>query len=136
MALHRMTKEELKERIEASDEAARPVLVDARLKYPYEHSTVQLPGAVRFAPSDGPMPQLPTGRDLVVYDSDPNEITAVKVAAGLLKAGHRVSVLKGGLAEWVGANLATESKSAIRPAPAPAPAPAATPAAPAATATP
>jgi 3-mercaptopyruvate sulfurtransferase SseA len=67
---------------------------------------------------------LSKSRDLVVYDSDPDEITAVNVAAGLLRAGYRVSVLKGGLAEWAAANLPTESKAAIRPAPAPAPAPA------------
>lgn len=123
MAVQRIAKEELKQKIEAADESARPVLVDARLKYPFEHSTVKLPGAVRFAPSGDQPPALPKNRDLVVYDSDPDEITAVNVAAGLLKAGHRVSVLKGGLAEWAAANLPTEPKEAIRPAPAPAPAP-------------
>jgi rhodanese-related sulfurtransferase len=133
MAVQRIAKEELKQEIEAADESARPVLLDARLKYPFEHSTVQLPGALRFAPSGGQPPVLPKNRNLVVYDSDPGEVTAVSVAAILIKAGHRVRVLKGGLAEWTGANLPTESKAAIRPAPPPAPTPApAVPPAPAA----
>jgi len=125
MAVPRITKEDLKLQIEAADESARPVLVDARLKYPFEHSTIKLPGAVRFAPAADAPPALPKSRALVVYDSDPDEVTAVSVAAGLIKSGHRVSVLKGGFGEWVGANLPTEQKAAIRPAPAPAPAAAA-----------
>jgi rhodanese-related sulfurtransferase len=123
MAVQRITKEELKQKIEAADEAARPVLVDARLKYPFEHSTLKLPGAVRFAPSADQPPALPKNRELVVYDSDPDEITAVNVAAVLIKTGHRVAVLKGGLAEWAAANFPTESKDAIRPAPPPPAAP-------------
>ena len=136
MAVQRITKEDLKQKIEAAEESARPVLVDARLKYPFEHSTIKLPGAVRFAPSGSQPPALPKDRDLVVYDSDPDEITAVNVAADLLRSGYRAIVLKGGLAEWVGANLPTESKEAIRPAPAPSPAaaPAPAPAAPTAAA--
>ena len=129
MAVQRIAKEELKQEIEAADESVRPVLVDARLKYPFEHSTVKLPGAVRFAPSGDQPPALPKNRRLVVYDSDPGEVTAVGVAASLIKTGHRASVLKGGLAEWTAANLPTESKEAFRPAPAPAPAPAPPPAA-------
>ena len=43
----RISKEDLKQRL---DGAEPPVVVDARLKYPYEHSTVRLPGAIRYAP--------------------------------------------------------------------------------------
>ena len=46
MPIARITKEDLKQRL---DSGQPPVIVDARLKYPYEHSTVRLPGAVRFA---------------------------------------------------------------------------------------
>ena len=45
--------------------------MDARLRYPFEHSTMKLPGAVRVAPQDTSLPALPRGRDIVVYDSDP-----------------------------------------------------------------
>ena len=131
MAVPRITKEDLKPRIEAADESARPVLVDARLKYPFEHSTAKLPGALRAAPGADALPALPKQRDVVVYDSDPNEVTATRVAADLIKSGYQVSVLKGGFGEWIGANLPIETKNAIRPAPAPAPA-VAPPAAPAA----
>jgi len=56
----------------------------------------------------------------VVYDSDPDDITSVEVAAGLASGGFRVHVLKGGLPEWVAANLPTETKAAVRAAPPPA----------------
>ena len=118
MAVPRITKEDLKLKLDG-DEATRPVLVDARLKYPFEHSTLKLPGAVRFAPHEAALPVLPKNRDLVVYDSDPDEITGVRAAADLIKAGHRVSVLMGGLPEWAAANLPTETKDAVRPAPPP-----------------
>jgi len=73
----RISKEELKQRLESGPP---PVLVDARLKYPYEHSTLRLPGAVRF-PAEGPPPPVPRDRDIVVYDSDPNELASSRVAA-------------------------------------------------------
>jgi rhodanese-related sulfurtransferase len=106
----RISKEDLKQRL---DGGAAPVLVDARLKYPYEHSTVRLPGAIRYN-GDGPLPQLPPERDIVVYDSDPNELASSHVAAILIRQGYRVSTLRGGIAEWLGANLPTESKEAPR----------------------
>ena len=92
------------------------MLVDARLKYPYEHSTVRLPGAVRYT-GDGPAPSLPHDRAIVVYDSDPNELASSRVAADLIREGYRALALKGGISEWVGANLPTETKEAPRQAP-------------------
>jgi rhodanese-related sulfurtransferase len=104
----RISKEDLKQRLDANQS---PVLVDARLKYPYEHSSVRLPGAVRFT-GDGPLPSLPRDREIVVYDSDPNELASSHVAALLIRQGYRASTLKGGIAEWLGANLPTEAKDA------------------------
>jgi rhodanese-related sulfurtransferase len=109
----RVTKEDLKQRL---DSGAAPVVVDARLKYPYEHSTVRLPGAIRFT-GDGPPPSLPRDRDIVVYDSDPNELASSHVAALLIRQGYRAASLKGGIAEWLGANLPTETKDAPKQAP-------------------
>jgi rhodanese-related sulfurtransferase len=108
----RITKEDLKQRL---DSGAPPVIVDARLKYPYEHSTVTLPGAVRFAP--GTPPALPRDREIVVYDSDPNELASSHVAAELIRQGYRVSALKGGIVEWLTANLPTDAKEAPKQAP-------------------
>jgi rhodanese-related sulfurtransferase len=109
----RISKEDLKQRLESS---TPPVVVDARLKYPYEHSTVKLPGAVRFVP-DGPAPSLPRDREIVVYDSDPNELASSHVAATLLRQGYRAAALKGGIVEWLAANLPTEAKEAPKQAP-------------------
>lgn len=112
MPVPRISKEDLKARLES---AAPPVVVDARLKYPYEHSTVRLPGAVRFI-GDGPAPALPRDRDVVVYDSDPNELASSHVAALLIAQGYRAIALKGGIAEWLAANLPTETKDAPKQA--------------------
>ena len=113
MPVPRISKEDLKQRL---DSGAQPVLVDARLKYPYEHSTVKLPGAVRVAPDDA-VPALPKDREVVVYDSDPNELASTHVAAGLIRQGYNALALKGGIVEWLAANLPTEAKEAPKQAP-------------------
>jgi rhodanese-related sulfurtransferase len=104
----RISKEDLKQQLESSD---APVVVDARLKYPYEHSTVRLPGAIRYT-GDSPAPSLPPNRTIVVYDSDPNELASSHVAALLIRQGFRAVALKGGIVEWLAANLPTETKEA------------------------
>jgi len=111
VSVPRITKEDLKQRL---DGGTPPVLVDARLKYPYEHSTVKLPGAIRYAAAAAPLPR---DRDIVVYDSDPNELASSDVAAELIRQGYRAVTLKGGINEWMTANLPTETKEAPRQAP-------------------
>lgn len=128
MAVSRITKEDLKQQLDG-DEATLPALADVRLKYAWDHSTLKLPGALRLDPKAPDAHLLAKDRDLVLYDSDPDEITSVGVAAGLARDGFRVRVLKGGLPEWVAANLPTETKEAVRAAPPPAPSTAAAPAA-------
>jgi rhodanese-related sulfurtransferase len=113
VAVPRISKEDLRVRLESE---AAPVLVDARLKYPYEHSTVRLPGAVRWT-GDGPASALPRDRDIVVYDSDPNELASSHVAAQLIRQGFRAVALKGGIVEWLEAKLPTETKEAPKQAP-------------------
>lgn len=112
MAVPRISKEELKQRLESG---SAPVVVDARLKYPYEHSTVRLPGALRLTGTA--QPPLSKDRDVVVYDSDPNELASTRVAAALIRQGYRVTALKGGIVEWLAANLPTEVKDAPKQAP-------------------
>ena len=111
MAAPRITKEDLKQRL---DSPTPPVLVDARLKYPYEHSTVRLPGAIRYL-AGSPL-SLPRDREIVVYDSDPNELASSGVAADLIRRGYRAVTLKGGIVEWLTANLPTETKQAPKQA--------------------
>ena len=115
MAVPRITKEETKERLDGDAHAL--VLVDARLKYPYEHSTVQLPGAVRVAPPEFDISALPRDREIVVYDSDPEEIVSAKLAATLIREGFRASALKGGIVEWLAAKLPTDDKDAPKQKP-------------------
>jgi rhodanese-related sulfurtransferase len=121
MAVSRISKEDLKLRLDG-EEAGRPVLLDARRKYAWDHSTLKLAGAVRLDPKAPAAEGLAKDREFVVYDSDPDGITAVEVAARLAAGGLRVQVLKGGLPEWVGANLPADTKEAVRATPPPAPA--------------
>ena len=113
MPVPRISKEDLKTKLESG---AAPVLVDARLKYPYEHSTVRLPGALRY-PVGGPPPSIPRDKEVVVYDSDPNEVSSTHVAAELIRQGYRARALQGGINDWLAANLPTETKEAPRQAP-------------------
>ena len=112
----RITKDELKTRLDGPPEA-RPVIVDARLKYPYEHSTVTLPGAIRLAAGGADLSSLPRDRDIVVYDSDPEELVSAALVARLLRDGFRAAALAGGIADWMAAKLPTDSKPAPQPAP-------------------
>ncbi len=119
MPVPRISKEELKQRLETPDPSS-PVILDVRLKYPFEHSTVMLPGAIRMAADAVDVSRLPRGRDIVAYDSDPEEVTSSHVAAELMRQGYRASALKGGIAEWMAANFPVETKESARPtAPAP-----------------
>jgi rhodanese-related sulfurtransferase len=111
VAVPRITKETLKQQI---DGGQPPIIVDARLKYPYEHSTVKLPGAMRYT---GEAVTLPRDREIVVYDSDPNELASSHVAAELIRQGYRASALKGGIVDWLAGNLPTETKEAPKQAP-------------------
>ena len=112
VAVPRISKEELKQNL---DSGTGPVVVDARLKYPYEHSTVRIAGALRF--SEDAIPALPKDRDIVVYDSDPNELASSRLAAVLIRKGYRATALKGGIVDWLAANLPTEVKDAPKQAP-------------------
>lgn len=113
MPVTRISKEDLKQLIEGG---SAPVIVDARLKYPYEHSTVKLPGALRMTGDTVP-PGLSRERDIVVYDSDPNELASSHAAARLIQQGYRAVALKGGIVDWLAANLPTETKEAPKQAP-------------------
>ncbi|MGE5359173.1 MAG: rhodanese-like domain-containing protein [Bacteroidales bacterium] len=113
MSVARISKEDLKQRLEG-DQAGTLQILDARLKYPYEHSSVRLPGAVRVLAGAINVAQLARDKELVVYDSDPDEITSSQVAAELIRQGFRASALKGGISEWVAANFPVESKEPVQ----------------------
>lgn len=115
MPVPRITKEELKSLLD-EEGGTPPVILDTRLKYPYEHSTVMLPGAVRVNPDD-PSAGLSTDRDVVAYDSDPEELVSAPVAAALIRKGYRAKALQGGLADWMTAKFPTDEKDAPKQAP-------------------
>lgn len=111
MSVLRISKEDLKQRLDGAD-SQTPVVIDVRLKYPFEHSTIMLPGATRMAPDALSTAALPRDRDLVLYDSDPEELVAASIAAQLVRQGFRAFALQGGIAEWANAKLPTETKAA------------------------
>jgi rhodanese-related sulfurtransferase len=110
MIVPRIASAELKRRMD--DAATAPLVVDVRLKYPYEHSTITLPGALRTGPGSVDRSRLAADRDVVLYDSDPAEIVAEQAAADLIAAGYRVSVLEGGIAQWAASRFPTRTKPA------------------------
>jgi len=114
MPVPRITKEDLKSRLDSETE--RPVLVDVRLKYPYEHSTLRLPGAIRLAPEAPDFSLVPAAGEVVVYDSDPDELVSARICAELIRRGRRARALRGGIGDWVAASYPTETKDAPRPA--------------------
>ncbi len=116
MAVPRISKEELKQRLEGGQDVNLRVL-DVRLKYPYEHSSVKLPGARRMAADALDLSQLAPNTDIVTYDSDPDEVTSAHVAGELIRRGYKAAALKGGIAEWMAANFPVEAKESPRPAP-------------------
>jgi rhodanese-related sulfurtransferase len=121
MAVPRITREDLKQRLDGPAENA-PAVIDVRLKYPYEHSTVMLPGAIRMPPGALDTSRFPRDRDIVFYDSDPEELVSERVAAEVIRLGYRAFALKGGIGEWMAAKLPTDTKPAPQPlAPAGAP---------------
>jgi rhodanese-related sulfurtransferase len=116
MPVPRISREELKSRLDSVDPTARPLLLDVRLKYPYEHSTMKLPGATRVTLDTLDPQVLPRDREIVAYDSDPDELVSSRVVAELIKAGYRASALKGGIVDWLAANFPTETKDAPKAA--------------------
>ncbi len=112
MAIPRISPADLKARVEAGDTIT---VVDARLRYAYEHSSLLIPQALRVSPISmaADVGAVPTAHDIVVYDSDPDEVTALDVAARLGARGARVSVLTGGLNGWIAAGGATATKPAV-----------------------
>ena len=116
MPIPRITKETLKEKLDGGAGTA-PVVIDVRLKYPYEHSTITLPSAVRLATREFDASTLPSNREIVAYDSDPEERVSVPIVASLIRQGYRASVLKGGIVEWLAAKFPTDAKAAPKQKP-------------------
>ena len=110
MIVARITSAELKRRMD--DASTALLVVDVRLKYPYEHSTITLPGALRTGPGSVDRSLLAVDREIVLYDSDPGEMVAERAASDLIASGYRASVLEGGIAQWAAFRFPTHTKPA------------------------
>jgi membrane protein DedA with SNARE-associated domain/rhodanese-related sulfurtransferase len=87
-----------------------PIVLDVRSRTHRKLDARIIPGAraVDLDDLEGPLSQIPSGRDIVVYCACPNDATAVKVAMLLRRRGIRhVRPLAGGFDAWVSAGLVT-----------------------------
>jgi len=81
-----------------------PVLIDVRSEAAAAIDPRRIPGAmlIDLPGIERGMAQLPRDREIVVYCDCPNEVSAAKAAALLVRAGFvRVRPLRGGLQAWV-----------------------------------
>lgn len=81
-----------------------PIVLDVRSRTHRELDPRMIPGAraVDLDDLEAMVPQLPSGRDVVVYCACPNDATAVKVAMLLRSRGiSQVRPLAGGFDAWV-----------------------------------
>jgi membrane protein DedA with SNARE-associated domain/rhodanese-related sulfurtransferase len=81
-----------------------PIVLDVRSRTHRQLDPRMLPGAraVDLDDLEAALPQIPPGRDIVVYCACPNDATAVKVAMLLARRGiGRVRPLAGGFDAWV-----------------------------------
>ena len=92
----------------APDGNALPVIIDVRLTYPCEHSTIPLPGALRMTATDIHPSTLPQTRNIVRDDSDPDQPVSGGAAARLIRLGCSAPVLQGGTSARSSATLPTE----------------------------
>jgi membrane protein DedA with SNARE-associated domain/rhodanese-related sulfurtransferase len=89
---------------------AAPLILDVRSRTHRKLDARMIPGAHALDLDDleGPLAQIPAGRDVVVYCACPNDATAVKVAMLLRRRGIReVRPLAGGFDAWANAGLFT-----------------------------
>lgn len=83
----------------------QPMILDARSSLVRELSTGRIKGAqpidVQHIKQD--VRQLPTGRQIVIYCSCPNDVSALKVTAYLRRRGYQANALAGGIDAWISA---------------------------------
>jgi hypothetical protein len=72
-----------------------PVIIDVKLTYPCEHSTIPLPGALRMTATDIDSSALRPNHDIVRDYSDPKRPVSGGAAAGPFRLGCSASVLQG-----------------------------------------
>jgi rhodanese-related sulfurtransferase len=107
--LQSITPAALKARLGAKD----LLVIDVRQPGDWGRSAAKIPGALRQNPQEAETwgPQLPRGRQIVLYCAWPHEATSARVARQLMGLGvPGVMVLTGGWNAWLEAGYPTEPK--------------------------
>jgi membrane protein DedA with SNARE-associated domain/rhodanese-related sulfurtransferase len=97
----RITVHELREQLHGGP---GPVVIDVRSQIPEYAGGPRVPGALAYTLAQLPLaaPGLPRDREIVLYCSCPNEVSAVRGVRILGEHGlHRTRALKGGLDAWL-----------------------------------
>ena len=108
LEMARITVDELNKKLEAGEE---PMILDLRSQSALEEEPMLIRGArhMNMDEVDGRLKEVPRDRDIVLYCSCPNEVSAAKVALLLQRKGFtRVRPLLGGIDAWRERNYATE----------------------------
>lgn len=87
------------------------VIYDVRSHGYYERNAVRIQGSKRIEPTAvrRESPEVPEGRQVLVYCTCVRQATSAKVARELLEKGTKCAVIVGGLREWKKAGLPVES---------------------------
>jgi len=107
----RITAEELRRKLDAGEPV---VILDVRPAHALKQGGASLPGAVHLEPDrlGQWQRQIPRDRDIVVYCSCPNEVSAARVALALQHSGFtRVRPLLGGVDAWRQNNYPMEART-------------------------
>jgi len=100
LRMARITVDELRQKLDAGEQ---PVILDLRSIVELEHDPAVIRGAIHLALGEVEQrrSQFPPDRDIIVYCSCPNEVSAAKVALRLQRSGlTRVRPPLGGIAAW------------------------------------
>ena len=96
------------------DGDSAPVVIDVRSEAAAAIDPRRIPGALPIHPEgiERHVPQLPRDREIVLYCDCPNDFSAAKAAAVLVRHGFvRVRPLRGGLQAWAEAESATAAQT-------------------------
>jgi rhodanese-related sulfurtransferase len=108
LRMARITVEELNQAIVAG---LAPIVVDVRSATNRQLDTRVIPGALLadLGGIDQAVHEIPLDRELVIYCSCPNEVSAARAAKALMAQGYRhVRPLRGGLDAWDAAGYVVE----------------------------
>jgi membrane protein DedA with SNARE-associated domain/rhodanese-related sulfurtransferase len=100
------------------DEGPPPLIVDVRSPTAQALELRRIPGALHVPVQDAArhLSELPRDREIILYCTCPNEVSAAKVARLLMNNGfQRVRPLKGGLEAWIEAGYSVEEFSLTSP---------------------